>query len=86
MDFLDTTVGLHVNGAARICSPAGAPISLTTDEYRDQSRVSLIERWVVIGIDEAYIHCSKHVPRLQMLEKMSAGVRTTRRPSPPASF
>ena len=29
-----------------------------------------VERWVVITIDEAYIHCSKHVPRLEKKGKV----------------
>lgn len=27
------------------------------------------ERWVVIELEEAYIHCSKHIPKLQKVEK-----------------
>jgi hypothetical protein len=27
------------------------------------------EAWVTIGVEEAYIHCSKHVPLLQRLDK-----------------
>ena len=27
------------------------------------------ERWVVVRVEEAYIHCSKHVPRLAKLDK-----------------
>ena len=30
---------------------------------------SAVERWVVITVDEAYIHCSKHVPSLEKKEK-----------------
>ena len=28
-----------------------------------------VERWVVITVDEAYIHCSKHVPSLEKQDK-----------------
>ena len=26
------------------------------------------ERWVVVSIDEAYVHCSKHIPMLRYLD------------------
>ena len=28
--------------------------------------------WVLIGVEEAYIHCSKHVPLLKRLDKQIA--------------
>lgn len=70
VDFFDSTVGLHINGEAQSCSPEELPpqisstLKLTPEE---QSRV--IERWVVINIEEAYIHCSKHIPQLQKVAK-----------------
>jgi hypothetical protein len=27
------------------------------------------ERWVIVEVEEAYIHCSKHIPRLHKGEK-----------------
>ena len=27
------------------------------------------ERWMLVEVEEAYIHCSKHVPLLQKLDK-----------------
>ena len=71
IDFFDTTVGLHVNGKARICEAEKVPDSLSFEEktYKVENSSRLIERWVIVQVDEAYIHCSKHVPRLQKLEK-----------------
>ncbi|MDG2184985.1 MAG: pyridoxamine 5'-phosphate oxidase family protein [Mariniblastus sp.] len=70
LDFFDTTVGLHVNGTAQSYAVEALPASfinrLSPGEL-EQSR--LIERWVVITVEEAYIHCSKHVPRLKKLDK-----------------
>jgi predicted pyridoxine 5'-phosphate oxidase superfamily flavin-nucleotide-binding protein len=65
IDFLRTQIGLHINGHARIIendklTDLNLPESLFTrikDEEGDKP-----ERWVVIDIDEAYIHCSKHIP------------------------
>ena len=31
---------------------------------------STVGQWVVITVDEAYIHCSKHVPRLEKTDKV----------------
>ena len=69
VDFLDTTVGLHVNGTAQICDEKDTPVSLDIEEYFHHDRGKLLERWVVINVDEAYIHCSKHVPRLEKIDK-----------------
>ena len=70
LDFFETTVGLHVNGRAQSYAVDTLPASLTrtlSADERDHSR--LFERWVVITVEEAYIHCSKHVPLLKKLDK-----------------
>ena len=71
IDFQDTTVGLHINGAARICEGNQIPLpaSFLEDTYEIERTVRLIERWIMVEVEEAYIHCSKHVPRLQKLNK-----------------
>ena len=71
IDFYDSTVGLHANGIARMCEPDQVPDSLSFVEktYKREHSSRLIERWVIVQVEEAYIHCSKHVPRLQKLEK-----------------
>lgn len=56
IDFFQTTVGLHINGKASILKSA---------PFNDP----LAERWVSISVEEAYIHCSKHIPLLQKKEK-----------------
>ncbi|WP_166350159.1 pyridoxamine 5'-phosphate oxidase family protein [Phytoactinopolyspora limicola] len=64
MDFVQDLVGLHVNGAAAL---------LAADEFEQRYPTEHVavdipgrqpERWVVVDVHEAYIHCSKHVPRL----------------------
>ncbi|MCH8040673.1 MAG: pyridoxamine 5'-phosphate oxidase family protein [Nitrospinae bacterium] len=70
VDFLETTVGLHVNGSARICGADHAPVPLSLEkEYGTMPSKPLVERWVVVEVEEAYIHCSKHVPLLRKMEK-----------------
>ncbi|MGB0908877.1 MAG: pyridoxamine 5'-phosphate oxidase family protein [Nitrospirales bacterium] len=71
VDFLDSTVGLHVNGRATISltHQIPFPVSPLENTYEIDETVRFIERWILIDIEEAYIHCSKHVPRLQKLDK-----------------
>ena len=69
VDFIDK-IGLHINGRARI---------VENDEFvRDASAPEPLlenipatgrgpERWVVVSVVEAYIHCSKHIPRMQKI-------------------
>ena len=73
--FVDFTekIGLHVNGRARI---------VENDEFLQYASASEPnrgdipsatargpERWVVISVLEAYIHCSKHIPRMQKIDE-----------------
>jgi predicted pyridoxine 5'-phosphate oxidase superfamily flavin-nucleotide-binding protein len=64
-DFCGTTVGLHVNGSARIVN---SPVLESLPSVRE-SYGKAIERWVVVHVEEAYIHCSKHIPLMKKLDK-----------------
>jgi len=70
LDFFNTTVGLHVNGKAQSYTNDTLPSSLgpclRSGHFGDGK---ILERWVVITVDEAYIHCSKHVPKLHKMDK-----------------
>jgi predicted pyridoxine 5'-phosphate oxidase superfamily flavin-nucleotide-binding protein len=72
-DFQVTTVGLHVNGKASILENdvVGASKvmtkSLQTDARMGDGRKP--ERWVQVHVEEAYIHCSKHIPLFEKLDK-----------------
>jgi hypothetical protein len=70
IDFFDTTVGLHINGSANSYKTTEVPnlFSLQINELTAKTD-SEIERWVIINLDEAYIHCSKHVPSLSKKDK-----------------
>ncbi|MCH8828892.1 MAG: pyridoxamine 5'-phosphate oxidase family protein [Planctomycetes bacterium] len=70
LDFFATTVGLHVNGKAH--SYANSEISPALKaylEHNDPPLVTAVERWVVVTVEEAYIHCSKHIPLLAKMDK-----------------
>jgi uncharacterized protein len=57
VDFEDS-IGLHLNGRATIVENEAMPLP------RDPLAGRRAERWVRVEVDEAYIHCRKHIPRL----------------------
>ncbi|WP_242613473.1 pyridoxamine 5'-phosphate oxidase family protein [Herbihabitans rhizosphaerae] len=64
LDFVRDLIGLHVNGRARIVEDADLRVDhpgLPADGARGRTP----ERWVVVEVEEAYIHCRKHIPRMQ---------------------
>jgi truncated hemoglobin YjbI/predicted pyridoxine 5'-phosphate oxidase superfamily flavin-nucleotide-binding protein len=74
VDFFASTVGLHVNGKAKIVEnedlkkfqkdlPQAVMAEISAEgRFRP-------ERWIMVEIEEAYIHCSKHIPLLKKAEK-----------------
>ncbi|SDZ53691.1 hypothetical protein SAMN05421684_6383 [Asanoa ishikariensis] len=58
VDFQDS-IGLHVNGRATIVERLEHP-RLAVDPAPGRRP----ERWVLVDVHEAYIHCRKHIPRL----------------------
>src|SRR5882672_1310109 len=76
VDFMRDKVGLHVNGAARILSNEEL---LANPDFAAALRAAIAEtggrrpeRWVLVTVEEAYIHCSKHIPHM---EKVGEEVR-----------
>lgn len=74
VDFFNSTVGLHVNGKAKLVEHEDL---LLFRKDLPQDVIAEInaegghrpERWVMVEIEEAYIHCSKHIPLLKKAEK-----------------
>jgi predicted pyridoxine 5'-phosphate oxidase superfamily flavin-nucleotide-binding protein len=73
VDFFTDLVGLHINGAATaidyvdlLADPRVTVAMLETLGRRGGRRP---ERWVSVRVHEAYIHCSKHIPRLARLDR-----------------
>ena len=63
VDFVHEQIGLHVNARAHLVDDADLraehpwlPVDCVPGRRPDQ--------WVSAEVEEAYIHCSKHVPRL----------------------
>lgn len=73
IDFIQDTIGLHVNGKAKIMENAellqrlDLPASLQ-QEMKIKGRRKP-ERWVLVEVEEAYIHCSKHIPLFAKCDK-----------------
>ncbi|MGW1887335.1 pyridoxamine 5'-phosphate oxidase family protein [Streptomyces sp. NPDC001970] len=64
VDFTHDHIGLHVNGTARL--------HRDEDQRRAHPRLPVDtapgrrpELWVHITVEEAYVHCSKHIPHLE---------------------
>jgi predicted pyridoxine 5'-phosphate oxidase superfamily flavin-nucleotide-binding protein len=71
VDLERDQIGLHVNGGATILDDAefrsrypGAAV--------DPGQGRQAERWVLVDVHEAYIHCRKHIPRMQRVEQERA--------------
>ncbi|MEV6431710.1 pyridoxamine 5'-phosphate oxidase family protein [Nocardia sp. NPDC051463] len=62
IDFVRDLIGLHINGAARIMDDENLRRSVSDLPENHKGRAA--EHWVVVDIDEAYIHCRKHIPHL----------------------
>jgi hypothetical protein len=76
VDFFETAVGLHVNGEATIVENRAVEafsslfdrLPFATQFVESPEMKKTPERWVVVAIDEAYVHCSKHIPMLRYLD------------------
>ena len=73
VDFFQSTVGLHINGTAQTLE--NDALLRRPDVPEDIRRELAVvggrkpERWVMVQVEEAYIHCSKHIPLLKKVEK-----------------
>jgi hypothetical protein len=73
LDFTEGKIGLHVNGRARIVEndqflqDASVAEPICEDNLPAMGRGP--ERWVVVSVVEAYVHCSKHIPRMQKIDE-----------------
>jgi predicted pyridoxine 5'-phosphate oxidase superfamily flavin-nucleotide-binding protein len=72
VDFTDK-IGLHVNGRARIVeNDEFLRIVSASEPVREDIPPATgrgPERWVVVSVLEAYIHCSKHIPRMRKIDE-----------------
>jgi uncharacterized protein len=71
VDFERDLIGLHVNGRARIVDDEIIR-TLHPGLTQDDSRGRRADRWVVVEVAEAYIHCRKHIPRMARVHEQRA--------------
>ncbi|GGP87987.1 pyridoxamine 5'-phosphate oxidase family protein [Streptosporangium pseudovulgare] len=64
VDFFEDLVGLHVNGTASIMTAYDASRRYGLNDEDQTAPGRKAERWIMIEVEEAYIHCSKHIPLL----------------------
>ena len=73
IDFFQSTIGLHVNGKAKfleneeLLKDEGLSENLKEDMQNKGGRKP--KRLIFIEVEEAYIHCSKHIPLMQNRDK-----------------
>ena len=73
IDFFESTIGLHVNGKARrignleLMRRPNLPKDVCRDMAVKGGRKPRC--WVLVEVEEAYIHSSKHIPLLKKLDK-----------------
>lgn len=73
VDFFQSTVGLHVNGKAKVFENnevaqwPNVSLAMLEEMKVEGGRQSVC--WVLVEIEEAYIHCAKHIPLLGKLDK-----------------
>jgi predicted pyridoxine 5'-phosphate oxidase superfamily flavin-nucleotide-binding protein len=62
-DFDEELIGLHVNGRAAVLLPEqmrAVDPELPDPDHPGQRPT----HWVAVSVEEAYVHCRKHLPRL----------------------
>ena len=73
IDFFADIIGLHVNGRAALVENddvlARPDVPPTMHEAGSARNGRRPERWVWVTVEEAYIHCSKHIPWLEKRDK-----------------
>ncbi|MBA0052861.1 hypothetical protein E0L36_18875 [Streptomyces sp. AJS327] len=71
IDFIRARIGLHVNGRARIVEDAELRAA-HPDLPQDPVPGRRAELWVEVTVEEAYLHCAKHIPHLQKVTRHNA--------------
>jgi len=76
LDFFETKVGLHVNGKAKIVLKEDLKTVLQIfpdkfDYLQNHHDLFRIVSYVLVEVEEAYIHCSMHIPMLKKVDPKS---------------
>jgi predicted pyridoxine 5'-phosphate oxidase superfamily flavin-nucleotide-binding protein len=62
IDFFETTLGLHINGEVELHEER------FDDRLADPANTDRRKMWVELEVEEAYIHCAKHIPKMKIEE------------------
>ncbi|MFE9787608.1 pyridoxamine 5'-phosphate oxidase family protein [Nocardia sp. XZ_19_231] len=62
IDFVRDLIGLHINGKARMVADSELRGTVTDLPPAERGKTSQV--WVVVDVEEAYIHCRKHIPQM----------------------
>ncbi|BDT84400.1 pyridoxamine 5'-phosphate oxidase family protein [Nocardia cyriacigeorgica] len=62
IDFVRDLIGLHINGSARLVDDGA--LRSWVPGLPPSRRGREAQLWVVVDVEEAYIHCRKHIPHL----------------------
>jgi len=74
LDFFETKVGLHINGKAKIVNKEDLKEAVVNFDglYKQmethQDKFKIIS-YIMVEVEEAYIHCSIHIPMLQKINQ-----------------
>lgn len=68
VDFARARIGLHINGRARIVEDEDVRARYP-DLPEDTVPGRRAQVWVWVEVEEAYIHCAKHIPQMQKVPK-----------------
>ncbi len=76
LDFFETKVGLHVNGKASIVLKEDLEKELQAfpnkfDYLQKNPDLFRIVSYVLVEVEEAYIHCSIHIPMMKKIDPSS---------------
>lgn len=74
IDFFQTTIGLHINGKVKIVKSDALDKVLEgavdlIDKLNAVDSSSKVTCYLLIEVEEAYKHCSKHIPLLEKMDK-----------------
>lgn len=73
IDFFEHQIGLHINGSAAIVENEQFLMIDDVDSsfFDNAKHIEKPLRWVKIHVHEAYMHCSKMIPKLSTIENAS---------------
>jgi predicted pyridoxine 5'-phosphate oxidase superfamily flavin-nucleotide-binding protein len=71
IDFIETQTGLHINGKAKIVDYKNLKNEVDENYVKmlNESAKKLEQRefsWIFIDVEEAYIHCKKNIPTMNI--------------------